>query len=97
MASGTNINPTLTAAQSAGAGTHKGTTRCLLEALKKEERDSDLGLLASALLRAGGYHIQTADDMEFIETHTDEIVHRAELIAAEYQQEADYCMSPLDT
>lgn len=90
------INPTLTAAQISSSGTDKSTTCRLLEALSKNERDSDLGLLAHAILHGGDYYTRNADDMDDVAGYTAEIRKRAEMIAEEYDTYAAHHMAPID-
>ena len=90
------INQTLTAAQTAGAGTQVSTTRHLLEALSINEADSALGMLADALLHGGDYMTRNAEDMADVEVHADMIRSTSERIAEAYENEAAYCMQPVN-
>lgn len=90
----TRINATLTAAQNAGTGTRDSATRCLLEALSKNEADNPLGLLADAILHGGGYYAMNGDDVDAIYNHAETIRNTAEEIADAYVATADYYTSP---
>jgi len=74
-----NCDPTLATA-SKGVG-RKGATARLLKALSANEGDSDLGLLAHAILHAGDYYVRNGDDAVNAETSCGDILCHAEALS----------------
>jgi len=75
-----NCDPTLaTASKSVDS---KGATARLLEALSTNEGDSDLGLLAHAILHAGDYYVRNGDDAVNAENSCGDILCYAEAVSA---------------
>ena len=84
----TRINYTLTAAIKE-AGSVTGASRRLLEALSANEKDSALGLLADAILRAGPFSLRADfSEWESAERAAHDIEHHATTLAEGYRNTA---------